>query len=271
MPEHQSGASRNAAGQPLLSIVLPADGEGSRIIGVLDELFSSVRTACEVLVVVQDAADATADAVAAYAALEPRLACLVAASSEESAEAIRCGIAAARAPVIVVTTGRGDDPQLIDDLGALVRRGAAVAAASRYAPGGGAFADQCAGALLATALGRLAGRSLQVLARTGTSDAAYSFKAYSAQFARSVGIESGHACEVGIELTAKARRLRLPVAEIPASWTARRVGVRPARAAARLPGYLRWYLFSFGRPLTAGQVAEVRLRPWGRRAATAPD
>ena len=35
---------------------------------------------------------------------------------------------------------------------------------------------------------------------------------------REVGIESDAGFEIGIELVAKARRLRLPVAEIPTIW-----------------------------------------------------
>lgn len=40
---------------------------------------------------------------------------------------------------------------------------------------------------------------------------------YATDFVHQVGIESRHGFEIGIELTAKARRMRLPVAEIPRS------------------------------------------------------
>ena len=72
--------------------------------------------------------------------------------------------------------------------------------------------------MLKGALSRMAGRSLRVLAQVGTADATNWFKAYSTDFVRQVGIDSRTGFEIGIELTAKATRLRLPVAEIPTIW-----------------------------------------------------
>ena len=60
------------------------------------------------------------------------------------ANAIRFGIDAAAAPVAVVTMADGcDDPRQIDDLARLVERGVAVAAASRYMPGGQQVGGPC--------------------------------------------------------------------------------------------------------------------------------
>ena len=101
-----------------------------------------------------------------------------------------------------------------------------VAAASRYSPGG----QQVGGPLLKPSLSRAAGRSLASFARVGTDDATNSFKAYDTDFVREVGIDSRSGFEIGLELTAKARRLRLPVAELPTIWldrTVGRVAVRP--------------------------------------------
>ena len=67
-------------------------------------------------------------------------------------------------------------------------------------------------------------------------------------------MESRRGFAVGIELTAKARRLRLPVAEIPTRWVERAAGRSSFRLASWLPCYLRWYLFCFGRELTVGQL-----------------
>ncbi len=113
-----------------------------------------------------------------------------------------------------------DDPRQIDDLARLVDRGVAVAVASRYMPGG----QQVGGPGLKGLMSKTAGRSLRLLAHIGTRDATNSFKAYSTEFVRSVGIDSRDGFEIGIELTAKARRLRLPVAEIPTIWLDRQAG-----------------------------------------------
>jgi dolichol-phosphate mannosyltransferase len=246
-----------------VSVIMPARGEAELITAVLDRLFESIRLSCEVLVVVDRGADPTAAVVEEYADSEPRLALLVNTYGAGPANAIRYGMDAARADVIVVTMADGcDDSRQIDHLARLVERGAAVAAASRYMAGG----QQVGGPLVKGLLSWFAGRSLHMLARTGTRDATNSFKAYSTSFARSVGIDSRHGFEIGIELTAKATRLRLPIAEIPTIWLDRPAGVSSFKVIRWIPRYLRWYRFSFGPPLT---VDQVRARTAARALAAA--
>jgi hypothetical protein len=114
--------------------------------------------------------------------------------------------------------------------------------------------QQVGGPVLKGMMSKLAGRSLRVLAHTGTRDATNSFKAYSTDFVRAVGIDSRAGFEIGIELTAKAKRMRLPVAEIPTIWLDRQAGVSNFKIAQWLPDYLRWYRFAFGSRLTAEQI-----------------
>jgi hypothetical protein len=103
-------------------------------------------------------------------------------------------------------------------------------------------------------LSRAAGRSLRVLAHIGTRDATNSFKAYNTAFVRSVGIDSRDGFEIGLELTAKAKRMRLAVAEIPTIWLDRQAGMSNFKLIAWIPVYLRWYRFAFGPKLTAEQI-----------------
>jgi dolichol-phosphate mannosyltransferase len=248
---------------PKVSVVVPAYNEGDHIIPVLDRIFESVRLQCEVLVVVDSEDDSTVPVVADYACKEPRLRCIVNTYGRGPANAIRFGINAAAAPVAVVTMADGcDDPRQIDDLARLVDRGVAVAAASRYMPGG----QQVGGPMLKGLLSRMAGRSLALLARTGTRDATNSFKAYSTEFVRSVGIDSRAGFEIGIELTAKARRMRLAVAEIPTIWLDRQAGVSNFKVAQWIPAYLRWYRFAFGSRLNAEQI-----RAYGKQKGKVKD
>jgi dolichol-phosphate mannosyltransferase len=236
---------------PRVSVVVPAYNEGDHILPVLDRIFESVRLQCEVLIVVDAEDDSTVPVVADYGCKEPRLRCIINTYGRGPANAIRFGINAAAAPVAVVTMADGcDDPRQIDDLARLVDRGVAVAAASRYMPGG----QQVGGPWLKGKLSRMAGRSLALFARIGTRDATNSFKAYSTEFVRSVGIDSRAGFEIGIELTAKARRMRLPVAEIPTIWLDRQAGMSNFKIAQWIPAYLRWYRFAFGSRLTAEQV-----------------
>ena len=239
------------AERPRVSVVIPAHHEDDQIIGVLDRLFESVRLSCEVLVVVDSPADTTIPVVEEYAQKEPRLRCLVNTYGCGPANAIRFGIDAAAAPVAVVTMADGcDDARQIDELARLVERGVAVAAASRYMAGG----QQVGGPVLKGTLSRMAGRSLRVLAHVGTRDATNSFKAYATDFVREVGIDSRDGFEIGIELTAKAKRLGRPVAEIPTIWLDRQAGVSNFKVAKWIPSYLRWYRFAFGPKMSPEKV-----------------
>jgi dolichol-phosphate mannosyltransferase len=230
--------------QPRVSIVIPAYDEGAHIVPVLDRLSEAVTIPCEVLVVVDSTEDRTLAALETYDSLEhPRIRGLVGRFGPGPANAIRYGVHEAAAPVVVVTMADGcDDPRQIDELTRLVERGVVVAAASRYMPGG----QQVGGPLLKRFLSNAAGRTLYWFARVGTRDATNSFKAYNRDFVERVGIESRDGFEIGLELTAKARRLRLPVAEIPTIWLDRPAGDSNFRIARWLPKYLRWYRFAYG-------------------------
>ena len=236
---------------PRVTVVVPAYNEGEHILAVLDRLFESVKLPCEVLVVVDSPDDSTVQVTEEYAEKEPRLKTLVNTYGRGPANAIRFGIDKATAPVAVVTMADGcDDARQIDELVRLVERGVAVAAASRYMPGG----QQVGGPMLKGAMSKLAGRSLRMFAHVGTRDATNSFKAYSTEFVREVGIDSRDGFEIGIELTAKAKRMRRPVAEIPTIWLDRQAGVSNFKVAKWVPSYARWYRFAFGRTLTPEQV-----------------
>ena len=225
-----------------VSIVIPAYEEGARILPVLARIEEGVTLAHEVIVVVDDPEDSTARTLH-EARLEVPVSVLVNTYGPGPANAIRCGIDHATAPVVVVTMADGsDDPRLIDDLARLVDRGVVVAAASRHMRGG----QQIGAPFLKRTLSRVAGRSLYALARVGTHDATNSFKAYATDFVREVGIDSRHGFEIGIELTSKARRLRRPVAELPTIWLEREEGVSRFRLIEWMPHYLRWYVLAFG-------------------------
>ena len=111
----------------------------------------------------------------------------------------------------------------------------------------------------------LAGRSLYLLAHVGTHDATNSFKAYSTDFVREVGIDSRDGFEIGLELTAKARRLRRPVAEVPTIWLDRQAGMSNFKLAQWIPSYLRWYRYAFGpalrKPAPADPTGTTQTQP----------
>ncbi|MGH3040225.1 MAG: glycosyltransferase family 2 protein [Gaiellaceae bacterium] len=229
--------------KPKISVVVPAYNEGHAVVGFLDKLFGTLDGPAEVLVVYDFPEDTTAPHLEDYVRREPRLVPTLNTYGRGPAHAIRYGIEHATADVVVVTMAdESDDLHLIEPLALLVERGAVVAAASRYSRGG----RQVGGPLVKRTLSRIAGVSLYWLARVGTRDATNSFKAYSKSFVVAVGIDSRAGFEIGIELVAKARRLRTPVRELPTVWHDRTLGTSNFRVLPWLPHYLRWYLFAFG-------------------------
>jgi dolichol-phosphate mannosyltransferase len=231
---------------PRVSVVIPVYNEGEDVVRHLQRILREVLLPAEILVVHDMPEDTTVPYARQLAEHDPRVRTVLNTYGRGPANAIRFGIDAAAAPVAVVTMADGcDDPRQIDDLARLVDRGVVVAAASRYMPGG----QQVGGPRFKRMASRWAGRTLWWLARVGTRDATNSFKAYSTDFVRRVGIESRAGFEVGLELTAKATRLRLPVAEIPTIWLDRQLGTSQFDLGRFLPRYLRWYWFAF-----AGQV-----------------
>ena len=159
---------------PRVSVVITAYNEGEEINTCLDRVFEAVHLPCEVLVVYDSPDDTTAPYLDKYASGEPRLVPTLNTYGRGPARAIRFGMDHAQADVVVVTMADGcDDPQQIDELARLVERGVVIAAASRYARSG----QQVGGPLMTSTRSRLAGITLDVVARVGTRDATNSFKA----------------------------------------------------------------------------------------------
>jgi dolichol-phosphate mannosyltransferase len=249
---------------PRVSVIIPVYNEGEGVVRHLQRILREVLLPAEILVVHDMPEDTTVPYALELARQDPRVRAVLNTYGPGPANAIRFGIDAARAPVAVVTMADGcDDPQQIDELARLVDRGVVVAAASRYMPGG----QQVGGPRFKRLASRWAGRTLRTFARVGTRDATNSFKAYDTDFVREVGIESRTGFEIGIELTAKATRLRRPVAEIPTIWLDRQLGESHFDVGRFLPSYLRWYLFAFGRRL---EPQDLAVRWAARKPDTAP-
>lgn len=224
-----------------ISIVMPVYNEGDAIADHLDAILNVMEQPFEILVVHDTPEDTTVPALERYrdTPVVPTLNTY----GRGPANAIRFGLDHAKYPIAVVTMADGsDDASQILQLSQLVSDGAAIACASRYMRGG----KQVGGPALKGLLSRLAGVSLFHLARVGTHDATNSFKAYRTSFVKSQEIESRAGFELAIELVAKARRSREPVAEIPTTWHDRDEGESNFDLVGWFPKYLRWYLHAFG-------------------------
>jgi glycosyltransferase involved in cell wall biosynthesis len=223
---------------PRVSVVVPVYNEGPAIVDFLDRLFEAVTLPCEALAVYDDVADTTVLHLEEYARREGRLRPLHNTYGRGPAAALRFGVHHAGSEVVVVTMADGsDDPHQIDQLTRLVERGVVVACASRYMRGG----QQVGGPWTKGMISRLAGLSLHLLGRVGTHDPTNSFKAYSRDFLVEAGIESDAGFTLGIEMVAKAKRLGLPVAEIPTIWLDRAEGTSNFKVSKWLARYLHWW------------------------------
>src|ERR1700709_2842904 len=103
-----------------ISVVIPAYNEGEHIVPVLDRIFDSVESECEILVVVDFEEDTTVPVLRDHSEREPRLHTLISPDGRGPANAIRYGIDHVKNPVVVVAMADGcDDPRQIDALARL--------------------------------------------------------------------------------------------------------------------------------------------------------
>jgi len=223
----------------VLSIVIPVYNEGENVVPTLRGVVEKTHTRpLEVLVVHDFDEDTTVPVVKRLQAEMPELRLHRNTLGRGVLNAMKSGLRAARAPYVLVTMGDGsDNPEDIDPMYKLARQGADVVAGSRYMKGG----RQLGGPLLKRTMSRGAGLSLHWLGGGPGHDATSNFRLYSKRLLNQVTIESTGGFELGIELTVKAYRLGLPIAEVPTTWRDRTAGTSRFRLWQWLPRYLKWY------------------------------
>lgn len=224
---------------PALSVVIPVYNEGENVVPTLRGVVQQTHVRpLEVMVVHDFDEDSTVPVVKRLQAELPELVLHRNTLGRGVLNALRSGLAAARAPYVLVTMGDGsDDPADIDGMYALAQGGADVVAGSRYMRGG----RQVGGPLLKRTMSRAAGLSLHWFGGLPVHDATSNFRLYSRRLLDRVTIESTGGFELGIELTVKAYLLGMRVAEVPTTWRDRTAGQSRFRLWNWLPRYLHWY------------------------------
>jgi dolichol-phosphate mannosyltransferase len=222
-----------------LSVVLPVYNEGEAVAPVIRALADEIHVPCEILVVYDFDADTTVPVARALAAELPAVVALRNDLGRGVLNAMKAGIAAARAPYVLVSMADGsDEPQVVDRMVELARGGADVVAGSRYMKGG----HQIGGPLLKRTLSRTAGLSLHWFAGVPIHDPTSNFKLYSRSFLDSVTIESTAGFELALELSVKATLAGRRLAEVPTTWRDRTSGKSNFKLRKWLPNYLHWYM-----------------------------
>lgn len=172
---------------PQLSVVLPVYNEGDAVAPVIRALVEGIHVPCEILVVYDFDEDTTVPVARALAAELPSVKPLRNEFGRGVLNAMKAGIAAARAPYVLVSMADGsDEPEVVDRIVELARDGADVVAASRYMRGG----HQIGGPPLKRLMSRIAGLSLHWFAGVPIHDPTNNFKLYSRRFLDTVTIES---------------------------------------------------------------------------------
>jgi glycosyltransferase involved in cell wall biosynthesis len=220
-------------------VVVPVYNEGENVVPTLRGVVDRTLTRpLEVLVVHDFDEDTTVPVVKRLQSELPELHLHRNDLGRGALNALKSGLAAARAPYVLVTMGDGsDDPGDIDAMYALAQGGADVVAGSRYMKGG----HQVGGPLLKRTMSRVAGLSLHWLGGLPIHDATSNYRLYSKRLLQRVTIESTGGFELGLELTVKAYVLGMRVAEVPTTWSDRTAGESRFRLWKWLPRYLHWY------------------------------
>jgi dolichol-phosphate mannosyltransferase len=229
---------------PALSVVIPVYNEGENAAATLRGVVEKTKTRpLEVLVVHDMDEDTTVPVVKRLQAELPELRLHRNTLGRGALNAMKSGLRAARAPFVLISMGDGSDEAAdIDPMYRLARGGADVVAGSRYMRGG----SQVGGPLLKRTMSRTAGLSLHWLGGLPIHDATSNFRLYSKRLLNQVTIESQGGFELGLELTVKAYRLGMRVAEVPTTWRDRAAGESRFQMRKWLPRYLHWYWRGIG-------------------------
>ncbi len=239
------GSERGRGGTDLipvaLSVVIPVYNEGENIAAVLTGLMAAVRARpLEILVIYDFDADTTLPVVRRLQPEIPQVRLVKNTLGPGVLNAVKTGLRSSTGPYVIVMMADGaDDPSSIHGMLVEAVNGADVVAGSRYMRGG----RQIGGPLIKRLLSRAGGLSLHWLGGIGTRDPTNNFKLYSRRLLERVTIESTAGFELALELTVKAHRMGMRIAEVPTTWRDRTKGQSRFRLRKWLPHYLRWYWY----------------------------
>jgi glycosyltransferase involved in cell wall biosynthesis len=234
-----------------IDFVMPVYNEGPNIGRALAEIYEYVPLTKRVLVVYDFDEDNTLPVVRELAPQYPGVELVKNTLGRGVLNAVRAGIAATRAEVVVVTMADlSDDLAIVPRMVELIRnQGYDIVCGSRYMRGG----RQLGGPWLKGLLSRTAGVSLHLLTGIPTHDVTNAFRAYRRSLLLETPIESEGGFEYSLEITAKAFAAGRRITEIPSTWRDRSAGQSRFKLRQWLPHYLRWYFYALKhRPKSSG-------------------
>jgi dolichol-phosphate mannosyltransferase len=225
-----------------VDFVMPVYNEGPNVGRALEEIYANVGLTKRVIIVYDFAEDDTVPVVRELAPRYPGVELLKNEIGRGVLNAVRAGIAATTADVVVITMADlSDNVAIVPKMVELIRDGGYdIVCASRYMRGG----RQIGGPRFKGFLSRAAGLSLHWFAGLPTHDATNAFRAYRRGVLEETTIESQGGFEYSLEITAKAYAAGRRITEIPSTWRDRSAGKSRFKLRAWLPHYLRWYFYA---------------------------
>jgi dolichol-phosphate mannosyltransferase len=225
-----------------VDFVMPVYNEGANVGRALEEIDRNVPLPKRVLVVYDFDEDNTVPAVRELQPRYPWVELVKNTIGRGVLNAVRAGIAAASAEVVIVTMADlSDDVAVVPRMVGLIRdEGYDIVCASRYMKGG----QQIGGPRFKKFLSRMAGVSLHWLSGLPTHDATNAFRAYRRSVLQETTIESTGGFEYSLEITAKAYAKGRRITEVPSTWRDRSAGQSRFKLRAWLPLYLKWYFYA---------------------------
>ena len=259
MAAGQADVSRGEAaglsddGPAEIDFVMPVYNEGANIGRALEEIYANVLVPKRVLIVYDFDEDDTLPVARSLMPRYPGVELVRNTRGKGVLNAVRAGIAAARAEVVIVTMADlSDDLRVVPKMAAMIRNeGFDVVCASRYMKGGA----QIGGPRFKSFLSRMAGVSLYWIAGLPTHDATNAFRAYRRSVLEETEIESHGGFEYSLEITAKAFARGRKIGEVPSVWRDRSAGESRFQLRRWLPQYLRWYHWTLDRSRRADFLA----------------
>ncbi len=249
-----------------LTILLPVRNEGLNLTVMLKILRSVMETSHEVLVVVDDPADASVPVAEAVGRDYPQCRVVVNDLGRGVLNALRAGVRAAKGEVVLIFAADEVGPVLaIEDMLALIREGCDFVSATRYAYGGRRLGGSFVGGVLsqlACRLFRFAGGAL--------TDSTTGIKMFRREVFEGLALESEPVgWVVAFEMAIKAQLAGLRLGEVPIVSIDRLFGGESTfRLGPWVRSYLRWFVWGARRRRELVRVprsaVRVRLPRFGR-------
>ena len=239
-----------------LEIVIPIYNEGEKVIKLLNQFQTTIKTKFKVLLCYDLSDDNIFNYVNELKKFKFEV-ILVKNPSAGPCTAIKEGLHYGNSDCAIVYPA--DDllnVNIIDQMYISFKNNNDIVVASRFIEGGSL--KGCP--LIKSILVRIASSTLFFFSSIPVRDASNGFRLFSRKLLDTVNVESKVGFAYSLELLVKCNRLKLKITEIPAQWEERSEGSSRFKIFKWLPQYLRWYFYGLGTTWLKKSPQDVKKR-----------